>query len=130
MKRLLKLADGNHNNTWLCPGYFQFVSKFIQEVRKNFYFLKITFYFLKTCIYLFWSSIQSKIIAMLLQQNRSTHKFGMWMPDDLSLFVYFFILYTTVFKNVFICLIFFSLFTKCIRHFFDLYRDMNIKRER
>lgn len=32
MKRLLKLADGNHNNTWLCPGYFQFVSKFIQEL--------------------------------------------------------------------------------------------------
>jgi len=31
-KRLLKLADGNHNNTWLCPGYFQFVSKFIQEI--------------------------------------------------------------------------------------------------
>jgi hypothetical protein len=32
IKRLLKLAEGNHNNTWLCPGYFQFVSKFIQEV--------------------------------------------------------------------------------------------------
>lgn len=22
----------NHNNTWLCPGYFQFVAKFIHEV--------------------------------------------------------------------------------------------------
>lgn len=32
MKRLLKLTDGNHNNTWLCPGYFQFISKFIQEI--------------------------------------------------------------------------------------------------
>ena len=32
LKRLLKLTDGNHNNTWLCPGYFQFISKFIQEV--------------------------------------------------------------------------------------------------
>lgn len=31
LKRLLKLADGNHNNTWLCPGYFQFITKFIQE---------------------------------------------------------------------------------------------------
>lgn len=34
LKRLLKLADGNHNNTWLCPGYFQFISKFIQEINE------------------------------------------------------------------------------------------------
>lgn len=32
MKRLLKLTDGNHNNTWLMPGYFQFISKFIKEI--------------------------------------------------------------------------------------------------
>lgn len=32
IKRLLKLSDGNHNNTWLCPGYYQFINKFIQEV--------------------------------------------------------------------------------------------------
>lgn len=34
LKRLLKLTDGNHNNTWLCPGYFQFVAKFIQEIHQ------------------------------------------------------------------------------------------------
>jgi hypothetical protein len=27
--------NSNHNNTWLCPGYFQFVSKFIQEVNNS-----------------------------------------------------------------------------------------------
>lgn len=32
IKRLLKLTDGNHNNTWLCAGYFQFIAKFIQEI--------------------------------------------------------------------------------------------------
>lgn len=31
-KRLLKLEDGNHNNTWLCAGYFQFINKFIGEM--------------------------------------------------------------------------------------------------
>lgn len=32
LKRLLKIEDGNHNDTWLRPGYFQFITKFIQEV--------------------------------------------------------------------------------------------------
>ncbi|RNA32098.1 alpha beta hydrolase domain-containing 13 [Brachionus plicatilis] len=32
MKRMLQIAEGNHNNTWLCPGYFQFMLKFIQEI--------------------------------------------------------------------------------------------------
>lgn len=31
-KRMLKLTKGNHNDTWCMPGYFQFISKFIQEV--------------------------------------------------------------------------------------------------
>jgi abhydrolase domain-containing protein 13 len=36
LKRLLKIEEGNHNDTWLRPGYFQFITKFIQEVRNRF----------------------------------------------------------------------------------------------
>jgi len=36
LKRLLKIEEGNHNDTWLRPGYFQFITKFIQEVRNKF----------------------------------------------------------------------------------------------
>jgi fermentation-respiration switch protein FrsA (DUF1100 family) len=38
LKRFLQLEGGDHNNTWLCSGYFQFISKFIQEVYYNFVF--------------------------------------------------------------------------------------------
>lgn len=32
LKRLLQIDQGTHNDTWLCPGYFQFISKFLQEL--------------------------------------------------------------------------------------------------
>lgn len=31
MKRMIQIPEGNHNNTWMLPGYFQFMHKFIQE---------------------------------------------------------------------------------------------------
>jgi fermentation-respiration switch protein FrsA (DUF1100 family) len=35
LKRLLKIEAGDHNDTWLRPGYFQFITKFIQETSAN-----------------------------------------------------------------------------------------------
>ncbi|CAF0784717.1 unnamed protein product [Brachionus calyciflorus] len=35
MKRMLQIKEGNHNDTWLCAGYFQFMLKFLQEVSSN-----------------------------------------------------------------------------------------------
>ena len=32
LKRLLQFANGSHNETWKCPGYYQSISHFLHEV--------------------------------------------------------------------------------------------------
>ncbi len=34
MKRLARFEPGTHNETWMCPGYYETINRFLEEVIK------------------------------------------------------------------------------------------------